>query len=294
MADPPAPPRAAATDVPARVRAFYAGLAFNRHGTPEAQAAEIRRRDSIDAYPLLRPLLRPGCRVLDAGCGTGWLANTLRLRYPVDVTGIDFNPWAIAFAQEVAGLLHVATTFEAADLFTYDAGTPFDLVVSIGALHHTDDCHGALRRLGVDVLAPGGHLFIGLYHRHGRAPFLAHFAALQAAGLDEQELLEHYRRLHPGAADETHLRSWFRDQVLHPHETQHTLAELMPVLHSAGLALVATSLNGFAPVADLPALLAAETQQREIGLERLRQGRYFPGFFLVLAQKFAGAQSSAA
>jgi hypothetical protein len=99
-------------------------------------------------------------------------------------------------------------------------------------------------------------------------------------------LLERYRQLHPRVGDdETHLRSWFRDQVLHPHETLHTLAELLPVLQSAGLELTTTSLNAFATIDDLAAVLAGETAQRDVALQRLQQGRYFPGFFLVMAHK---------
>lgn len=281
------------TDIAARVLDFYGTLPFNRHGSAEAQAADIRGRDSLAAYPVLRPLLRDGAQVLDAGCGTGWLGNGMRLRYPVSVTGIDFNPGAIAFAKHVARLLEVDTRFDAADVFDYQPGRRFDLVVSIGALHHTRDCHAAIRRLARDLLVPGGHFFIGLYHRHGREPFLAHFAALRARGADEAALLAHYRRLQPRATDEMHLRSWFRDQVLHPHETQHTLAELLPVLDSAGLELLSTSLNGFGTLEDLPGLLAREEAQREIARERLRQGRYFPGFFLVLARRCAGSKDPA-
>jgi SAM-dependent methyltransferase len=274
------------SDTAAKVLAFYRNLAFNRHTSAAAQAADIRRHDAIDAYPVLRPLLRAGTRVLDVGCGTGWLGNGMRLRYPVQVTAIDFNPDAIAFATEVALALGVDTRFAAANLFTYNPGQRFDLVTSIGALHHTGDCHGAIRRIAADLLAPGGHFFIGLYHRHGREPFLAHFETLRAQGASEAALLERYRQLHPRVADdETHLRSWFRDQVLHPHETLHTLAELLPVLQSAGLELTATSLNAFAAIDDLDAVVAGEAAQRDVALQRLQQGRYFPGFFLVMARK---------
>jgi hypothetical protein len=171
------------------------------------------------------------------------------------------------------------------NVFSYSPGKRYDVIVSIGALHHTGDCHGAIRRLATDLLAPGGHFFIGLYHLHGRAPFLAHFEALRAQGADDDALFNAYRRLHPNITDETHLRSWFRDQVLHPHETQHTLAEMLPVLREAGLELTATSLNSFAPIDDLPAVLASEVAQRDVAIKRLQEGRYFPGFFLLLARK---------
>lgn len=242
----------------AKVLAFYSSLPFNRHATAAAQATDIRRHDATNAYPVLRPLLRPGTQVLDAGCGTGWLSNSMRLRYPATVTGVDFNPGAITFAQEVARTLGVDTAFETGNVFTYSPGKRYQLIISIGALHHTGDCHGAIRRIAADLLAPGGHFFIGLYHLHGRSPFLAHFEAMRAQGADEAAQFDAYRRLHPNITDETHLRSWFRDQVLHPHETQHTLAELLPVLREAGLELSATSLNSFAPIEDLPALLASE------------------------------------
>jgi 2-polyprenyl-3-methyl-5-hydroxy-6-metoxy-1,4-benzoquinol methylase len=274
------------SETAAKVLAFYGSLPFNRHATAAAQAAGIRRHDATEAYPVLRPLLQPGTQVLDAGCGTGWLSNSMRLRYPARVTGVDFNPSAITFAQEVARALGVDTAFAVADLFSYSPGTRYDVIVSIGALHHTGDCHGAIRRIVSDLLAPGGHFFIGLYHHHGRAPFLAHFDALRARGADEATLFDAYRQLHPRTQDETHLRSWFRDQVLHPHETQHTLTELLPVLRDAGLELTATSLNSFATIDDLPALLASEAGQRDLAIQRLQEGRYFPGFFLLLARKY--------
>ena len=268
-----------------KVLAFYSSLPFNRHATAAAAAGDIRKHDATNAYPVLRPLLQPGTQVLDAGCGTGWLSNGMRLRYPATVTGVDFNPSAISFAQEVARTLGVDTAFEVGNVFSYSPGKRYDLIVSIGALHHTGDCHGAIRRIAADLLTPGGHFFIGLYHLHGRAPFLAHFDALRAQGADEAALFDAYRQLHPRTMDETHLRSWFRDQVLHPHETQHTLAEMLPVLQDAGLELTATSLNSFGPIDDLPAVLASEAGQRDVAIRRLQEGRYFPGFFLLLARK---------
>ena len=45
--------------------------------------------------------------------------------------------------------------------------------------------------------------------------------------------------------DEQKLYSWFRDQVLHPHETQHTLEELTDVFKSCNYKIVSTSINKF-------------------------------------------------
>jgi hypothetical protein len=41
----------------------------------------------------------------------------------------------------------VAATFHVADLFLFENPMRYDLVASLGVLHHTDDCHAALGRL---------------------------------------------------------------------------------------------------------------------------------------------------
>lgn len=292
MPPPPPAPDAAhaapAATVEAQVLDFYRALPFNCHASPQAQAHALRQRNPSGAYPVLAPLLARQPRVLEVGCGTGWFSHALAHHHRLDVTGLDFNPVAIDFARQVARQMRLATHFEAANLFDYRPASGFDLVVSLGVLHHTRDCHGAIRHIGQKLLAPGGHLFLGLYHLHGRRPFLAHFQALRAQGADEAALLARYRKLHPYLADEVHLQSWFRDQVLHPHETQHTLAELLPVLAEAGLHLEATSINRFAPL-DRPGLLdevlALEPGMEAAARQRLAENRYDPGFFLLLARR---------
>jgi 2-polyprenyl-3-methyl-5-hydroxy-6-metoxy-1,4-benzoquinol methylase len=269
--------------------AFYRELPFNYRGCPQEHAAHICAVDQIRRYPVLVPLLRKGCSVLDVGCGAGWFSLSAAYHYRAAVTGIDFNEVAIARARDVAKALRVAVQFETADLFRWESGAPFDIVASLGVLHHTNDCLAALRRCAQHVRS-GGHLFVGLYHRYGRRTFLEHFRGLRAAGAGEAELLEHYRRLHASLTDEVHLRSWFRDQVLHPHETQHTLREVVPLLQDCGLGLVSSSLNGFAPFGDVEELFAAEPALEAVGAERLARGQYYPGFFLFLARKAAGSQ----
>jgi len=200
------------------------------------------------------------------------------------VTGIDFNEVATAPAREVAGALGVNAQFETADLSIYRPTKPFDVVVTIGVLMCTNDCFAAVRRVCAEFMRPGGHVFIGLYHLYGRKPFLDHFARLRAAGATEAEMMAEYRRLHP-LDDETHLRSWFRDQVLHPHETQNTLAEMLPILNETGMTLLSTSINQFGPVDDIDAVLRLEPRFEKMGEQRLAEGRYFPGFFVFLARK---------
>jgi len=263
---------------------FYKSLPFNYQDSVENQVKAIRSRDSVSAYPVLPPLLKKGVSVLEVGCGTGWLSNAISFYYKSSVLGLDFNPVAIARAREVAQAMKLKASFEVADLFVYQPNTIFDVVVSLGVLHHTDNCQAAVRRICLDFVRPGGHVMIGLYHQYGRQPFLAHFQEMKESGATEKEMLARYRELHP-LKDETHLMSWFRDQVLHPHETQHTLAEMLPILKETGMELVSTSINRFQPIDSVEKLLEEEITYRDIGRERLQENKYFPGFFVFLARK---------
>ena len=98
-------------------------------------------------------------------------------------------------------------------------------------------------------------------------------------------MLAEYRRLHSWLKDDTLARSWFRDQVLHPHETQHSLAELVPVLERCGMEIQSTSINRFGPVDAIETLFDLEKTMEQTGRNSLARGTYYPGFFHILAKK---------
>jgi 2-polyprenyl-3-methyl-5-hydroxy-6-metoxy-1,4-benzoquinol methylase len=263
---------------------FYKELPFNYQDSAENQAKTIRSTNSVAMYPILTPLLGKGISVLEVGCGTGWLSNGMSFYYQASVTGIDFNPIAIERCQAVAKAMDLPTHFQVADLFLYQPKTRFDVVVSLGVLMVTNNCYAAVRRLCADFVRPGGHVMIGLYHTYGRKPFLDYFQGMKDQGMPEKEMIEKYRELHP-LKDETHLLSWFRDQVIHPHETQHTLAEMLPILEETNMELISTSINRFEPIESIDEILKQEITYLDIAKERLKAKKYFPGFFVFLARK---------
>jgi len=99
----------------------------------------------------LRP--QPGQRILDVGCGP---AAILDLLPPMDYVGIDFEPDYIRQATTRFGS---RGTFLVKDIRDLDPSTesPFDLVVSLGVLHHLDDTAVTnLLRTAATLLKPGG------------------------------------------------------------------------------------------------------------------------------------------
>jgi 2-polyprenyl-3-methyl-5-hydroxy-6-metoxy-1,4-benzoquinol methylase len=175
--------------------------------------------------------------------------------------------------------------FLQANLFEFNPDQPFDVVNSLGVLHHTADCQAAIRRV-LQWIAPKGYLHLGLYHLYGRRPFLGYFADLRARGASETDQYEAFKELNSSITDETHMLSWFRDQVLHPHETQHTYEELHDVLTSEGFIIEATSINNFKRLPSLKLLIEMERRLEDKSKEALyRRKRYFPGFVVVWARR---------
>jgi len=112
----------------------------------------IRRAEVI--FQFFRSLNLENPRILDFGCGTGWLSEMLS-KYG-HVTGVDLAESAIATAKSRVP----QGTFFAGDIFKISLPSDhFDVVVSQEVIAHVPDQVAYLDR-AADVLKPGGHLII--------------------------------------------------------------------------------------------------------------------------------------
>ena len=106
--------------------------------------------------------IKPGDRVLDVGCSSGYLARMLAAAAGPSgsVTGLDPSEAAIEHARRRAPANATFTTGVAQDLSAL-AGSSFDLVTSTLALHHVPARRreAALREM-LRVTRPGGRLLI--------------------------------------------------------------------------------------------------------------------------------------
>lgn len=140
--------------------------------------ARHRRPGTLDQVPLdqaraihrgVRRLGRTDLRLLDIGCGTGWLVDQL-LEYG-DVTGIDVSRDVIVEARQRTP----RATFITGDVLVGQLpAARFDVVVSLETLPHVSDQEAFMRELA-RLIAPGGLIMIAAQNgavlgRHGRLP----------------------------------------------------------------------------------------------------------------------------
>ena len=102
--------------------------------------------------------------VLDAGCGPGQHA-AFYARWADKVVGVDLN--TVGVARDRSGA-PPNVEFVDGDIATFDDGRRFDVVTSIGVVHHTDDPDKTAAHLRT-LLKPGGRLILWVYSKEGNA-----------------------------------------------------------------------------------------------------------------------------
>ena len=105
----------------------------------------------------------------------------------------------------------------------------FDLVISDGVLHHTSDCAGAFRSIA-GLVKPGGAIVIGLYNRLGRLPTLWRRSLIKVLGATGISFKYRER----DESEMTRRQVWLRQQYQHPHETRHSMTEILGWFDAAG------------------------------------------------------------
>lgn len=233
-------------DVSGAVKDFYEATPFPNYDGLESRESLIRKCDAVLFSRLLYRQLPPAARVLEAGCGTGQLTNYLATSGERVVFGADFCLASLALAE---GFRSRAATENAAfvqmNLFrpAFRKET-FDVVVASGVLHHTNDPFLGFRTL-LGLLKPGGHVIVGLYNRYGRLPLRLRRLVFRLTG-ERFAFLD--RRLRRGALSDLKRSTWYKDQYRHPHESSHSMDEVLDWFERTGV--------GF--VCSLPAIAADE------------------------------------
>ena len=128
--------------------------------------SETHRHFSDFANIAVALALPAGARILDVGCGSGWLSEYFaRLGY--DVTGADISDELVAMAAERVARIPYNVDHETAlrcrflvqDIEAGPLPEKFDAVICYDSLHHMEDERAVLRHIAA-MLDQGGLLFI--------------------------------------------------------------------------------------------------------------------------------------
>lgn len=141
------------------------GFEWNLHRKTQLDSATSREsEDTFREKTGLSPEDVAGRLVLDVGCGMGRFVDVVS-RWGGNVIGIDLSLAVEAAHTNLSGRENVRIL--QADLFRlpFRPGT-FDIVYSLGVLHHTPDCEKAFRQL-VPFVRPGGRLCVWVYGKMG-------------------------------------------------------------------------------------------------------------------------------
>ncbi|QCG93055.1 methyltransferase domain-containing protein (plasmid) [Azospirillum sp. TSA2s] len=242
-------------DVSVQVRAQYEENPYPRWAATGLREAPLGLSDIL--HGLFPRTWRPATawtapEVLIAGCGTGreaiWAARHIE---GARVLAVDLSRRSLAYGLRQSRRLGIeGLSFAQADLLELDAiGRRFDLIHSVGVLHHTADALAGLRVL-TGLLAPGGVMKLGFYSALARRPLQAVRAIaaerrLKASPDGIRRLRQDILALpagHPARAVTTSpdffSASGCRDLMLHVHERPTTLPWLEQALDGLGLSLL--------------------------------------------------------
>lgn len=218
---------------------------------PTALPRYLRRRFPGSAY-VEQDIGDKPLATLIAGCGTGQHPILTAWRYaPVDVTAIDLSRASLGYAARKAAELGLdSIRFAQADILELEGlDERFDLIESVGVLHHLKQPMDGWRRL-IPALRPKGVMRIGLYSELARRGVVACRAKIAELGLgDSDREIRDFRQIVMAAPPGDPLReamrlddffslSECRDLLFHVQEHRFTIPQIRDALDALGLRFI--------------------------------------------------------
>jgi 2-polyprenyl-3-methyl-5-hydroxy-6-metoxy-1,4-benzoquinol methylase len=219
------------TQIGNKVQQFY-----NKTPFPDYELNKFNSKEDLRlaAYPFAQILDRSipkEASIIDVGTGTGQLSAFLSLRRK-NVWGIDFSDSSLAKATALKRKLnldswHLKKVDILDDKQIEDIGMKFDYVLCMGVLHHTGNAYLAFKNI-LKLVKPNGYVAVGLYNRFGRIPLKFRIILAKTIFRNNNYIKDWFIRMQiSDINDIERARGWWNDQYLHPHETTHTIGEVL-------------------------------------------------------------------
>jgi len=215
------PPPGEGEDVTARVRSFYEENPFPSYEGLEEFGELVNKGGHNPFSAQLLKAVGYNKTVLECGCGTGQLSHFLQLNNN-HVLGIDMCLASLALAMEHK-LRNELPRSAFAQMNIFDLAikdNSFDVVISHGVLHHTFDARRAFGQI-VRKVKPGGVVMVGLYNRPARLPTWIRSKLIGLLGNRIDYVVRNRIQ------DDRKADIWIKDQYYNPHETWHSVGEVL-------------------------------------------------------------------
>ncbi len=237
-----------------KVRVQYESNPFPRWTHIPAQIKQHPGIELKGMFPHFSPpaFLRDNTRILIAGSGTGSHVAHVALKYPdAQILTFDLSKSSLAYAKRMITKLGITNVeFQHGDILQAAVlEGPFDIIESIGVLHHMKQPIEGWRVL-VGLLRHGGMFRAGLYSSRGRqGVFAARDAiAVEKIGDSAREIADFRQRIFfnppSGNFERIKQRADFyttsncRDLLFHVHEDNYTPKRLHEEIVELGLNFV--------------------------------------------------------
>lgn len=164
------------------------GIAHSARKPFSDESCSMNLANLTALFHLMEP---PPGRVVEFGCGVGWLSLFFAQR-GYQVTGVDISPDAIAAAQEQARArgLTANARFVVGDYENFTTEEKCDYALFYDALHHAEDEQSAVR-CAYEALKPGGALIAFETHA-GHSQTDVSRKAVEEFGVHEKDMPSEY------------------------------------------------------------------------------------------------------
>ncbi|MBF0623681.1 MAG: class I SAM-dependent methyltransferase [Magnetococcales bacterium] len=276
-------------DVTDRIKAFYEATPFPDYDGFDDVSSLIEKARRGFFAKLLDDQVPVGALILECGCGTGQLTNFLSVANRT-VLGTDICLNSLTLANDFRRRHGLDGAFFCQMNLFRPCLRPasFDLVISNGVLHHTADPFLAYRTIA-GLVKPGGHLIVGLYHKYGRIYTDLRRRLFHLTG-DRFKFLDRHN-VNPRLS-QAKRRAWFMDQYKNPHESKHTIGQVLGWVEALGFSFVKSipKTVPFQPFLENENLFADEEPGSAIERFLVEAGQALTGadeggFFIVIARR---------
>lgn len=223
-------------DVTEIIKSFYEKNPFPNYESLDSIKSLRKKAEKMPFARQVDAEIPESARVLEVGCGTGQLSNFLATRPKRTVFGADI----CLNSLKVAGDFRSRNELDNVGFLQMNLFKPvfkpesFDLVICNGVLHHTSNPFAGFQSIS-KLVKKGGYITVGLYNKFGRMPLKIRSFIFRCSN-DRFKFLD--PRMRHKSFSDAKKHTWFMDQYKNPHESTHTIGEVLDWFDKTGFEFI--------------------------------------------------------